>query len=85
MNKDVRKWICVFFAFIFLISSTWMSIKVVFYSDEILRNLSMTSALSSILTLIFAVLSVPKWQSFFGFAVFIYSIIWFATSEVGIH
>jgi hypothetical protein len=85
MNKDVRKWICVFFAFVFLISSTWQSIQVVFYSDKIMIFLGIISVLSSVLTLIFAVFSIPKWQSFFGFAVFIYSIFWFATSEVGIH
>jgi hypothetical protein len=85
MNKDTRKWICVFFAAIFLICSTWISIQSTFYSDVLLINLSRTAVLGSILTLIFAVLSFPTWQSFFGFAIFIYSIFWEITSEIGIH
>lgn len=85
MDKDVRKWICVFFAFIFLISSTSMSIQGTFHSDVILINLSRTAFLSSLLTLIFALSSLPRWQSFFGLAVFIYSIIWEETSKIGIH
>ncbi len=85
MNKDIRKWICVFFAFVFLISSTSMSIQQTFYSDVILGNLSFVSIVSSFLTLVFALSSLPRWQSFFGLAVFVYSIIWDATSKVGIH
>ncbi len=85
MNKDIRKWLCVFFAVVFLISSTSMSIQRVFLSDVILGNLLGTALISSILTLIFALSSLPKWQSFFGLAVFAYSIFWEITSEVGIH
>jgi hypothetical protein len=85
MNKDVRKWVCVFFAFIFLISSTSMSIQQTFYSDVVLANLSLSAIISSILTLIFALSALPRWQAFFGLAVFVYSIVWEVTSKVGIH
>lgn len=85
MNKNVRKWICVFFAFVFLISSTSMSIQQTFYSDVVLINLSRSAIVSSILTLVFALSAIPKWQAFFGLAVFVYSVIWEATSSIGIH
>ncbi len=85
MNKDIRKWICVFFALVFLTSSTSMSIQSTFHSDVILTNLSIISVASSFLTLVFALSSLPRWQSFFGLMIFIYSMTWFATAEVGIH
>jgi len=85
MNKDIRKWICVFFSSVFLISSTSMSIQNTFHSDVILINLSSVTIISSFLTLVFALSSLPKWQSFFGLAVFVYSIIWEVTNKVGIH
>lgn len=85
MNKDIRKWLCIFFAFVFLISSTSMSIQKVFLSDVIFSGLMVVGFVSSILTLIFALFSLPKWQSFFGLAVFAYSVFWKITVNVGIH
>jgi len=85
MNKDIRKWICVFFALMFLTASTSMSIQKTFHSDVILSNLSIIAIASSFLTLAFALSSIPRWQSFFGFVIFVYSIIWFETATVGIH
>jgi len=85
MSKDIRKWLCIFFAFVFLIFSTSMSIQRVFHSDVILSSLGIIGFAISILTLIFALSSLPKWQSFFGLAVFAYSIFWEITSNIGIH
>ncbi len=74
-----------FFALVVLISSTSISIQNTFYSDVILGNLTIVGFVSSFLTFVFALSSLPRWQSFFGLAVFVYSIIWETTSKVGIH
>jgi len=62
-----------------------MSIQNTFYSDAILGNLTIIGIVISFSTFVFALSSLPRWQSFFGLAVFLYSIIWEITNTVGIH
>lgn len=76
---------CVFFACLFLAASTSMSIQKVFYSVDILTFLSISAFYSSILTILFALSVIPKWQSYFGVVVFIYAVIWQMTESIGIH
>jgi hypothetical protein len=41
--------------------------------------------LSPMLTLVFVILTIPKWQSFVGLAVVAYSVFWFYSAWVGKH
>lgn len=69
IRKDWAKWYAIGTGTLFLIITTYMRIKFVFDSTDVASALVMTSISLAVLTLVFGLLSLPKWQGWFGLAV----------------
>jgi hypothetical protein len=84
MLKDKLKWYGVIAGWIFLVISTYVNVKHVFWSGTEARTLQQVAALAAFLTLIFGLLSLPRWQSFFALAVVVYAGYWLTHVVVAI-
>lgn len=82
--KDRVKWYGVISACIFLAVSTYMRVKYIFWDVKLARFLEMSALVAASLALIFGLLSLPRWQSFFALAVVGYAIYWFTQPPFGI-
>ncbi len=79
MDKAFRcrvEWYCLVSGLTFLGVSTYFRMAPVFASGNVAGSLILLAMASALLTLVLAVMSLPRWQSFFGFAVFAYAIYW---------
>ena len=74
--KDKVKWYGVISGWVFLAVSTYVSVKHVFWDSSAARSLQHLAAVAALLTLIFGLLSLPRWQSFFALAVVGYALYW---------
>ena len=82
--KDKAKWYGVVSACVFMVASTYMLRTAVFYDTRlpwIIFYLEFTTALSS---LIFGLLSFPKWQSYVALAVWVYSFYRFSEPPLSV-
>jgi hypothetical protein len=61
--KDGAKWYGLVTGALFLIITTYMRVKFVFDSGNFAGALLMTSIVLAILTLLFGLLSLPRWQA----------------------
>lgn len=61
--KDAAKWCGLGTGALFLIITTYMRVKFVFDSGNFAGALLMVSIVLAILTLLFGLLSLPKWQA----------------------
>jgi hypothetical protein len=76
-NKESMKWLCVCCGVLFLAISSFIRVIEVFPSGNDGSFMVLLAIASALLTLGLAIASFPRWQSFFGFLVFIYAIYWF--------
>jgi hypothetical protein len=67
--KDGAKWYGLATGVLFLILSTYMRVKFVFDSGDFAGALLMVLIGLAVLTLLFGVLSLPRWQSWIALAV----------------
>ena len=74
MIKDKLKWYGVISGSIFLVLSTYMRLKFVFDSGKTAGSLFFVVVLSAFLTLLFGILSFPRWQSYLCLVIFIYAL-----------
>jgi len=76
--KDRVKWYGVISGGAFLLVSTYIKyVKVAFpYAEEASFYMRLAE-LTALLSLVLGVLSLPRWQSFFALAVFVYVFYWF--------
>ena len=82
--KDGAKWYGLVSACVFLMVSTYMLTTFAFYDSTLPRILCYLEFTSALATLIFGLLSFPKWQSFFAIAVWIYSFYRFSQPAFGL-
>ena len=75
--KEKVKWYGVVSGCVFLVVSTKLHVKYVFEDTRIANFLLLTSIISALLTMVFGLMSLPRWQSFFAIAVFGYALYWF--------
>jgi hypothetical protein len=78
------KWYAVFGAGMFLVISTYVSIKHVFWSGATATLLQQFAFVAALVALIFGLLSLPRWQSFFALAVVAYAFYWLTHIKVAI-
>lgn len=76
MLKDRVKWYGVISGWVFLAVSTYVSVKHVFWDGSAATMLQHLAAVAALFTLIFGLLSLPRWQSFFCLAVVAYALYW---------
>lgn len=84
MLKDRVKWYGVISGWAFLAVSTYVSVRHVFWDGATARALQLLAAAAAALTLIFGLLSLPRWQSFFALAVVGYALYWLTHVVVAI-
>jgi hypothetical protein len=82
--KEKVKWYGVVSGCVFLVVSTYLDVKIVFEDNRIAILLLLTSIISALSTLVFGLMSLPRWQSFFAIAVFGYALYWFTQPAHGI-
>ena len=61
--KDAAKWYALATAALFLIITTYMRVKFVFDSGNFAGGLLLASIILAFLTLLFGLLSLPRWQA----------------------
>ena len=71
------KWLCLISALMFVAISSFMRLIEVFPSGNEGSCMALLAIASAVLTVAVGIASFPSWQSYFGFAVFIYAIYWF--------
>jgi hypothetical protein len=71
--KGAAKWFGLATGVLFLILSTYMRVKFVFDSGDLAGALLMVLIGLAVLTLLFGVLSLPRWQSWIALAVTAYA------------
>lgn len=76
--KDKVKWYGVVSGMLFIAVSTYLRMRVVFESSTVAQLLYLSATLAALLTLILGLLSLPRWQSFFALAVFVYALYWWS-------
>lgn len=84
MLKDRVKWYGVISAWLFLAISTFVSVKHVFWDGRVVRFLEFSALVAALLTLIFGLISLPRWPSFFALAVVAYALYWLSHTVVAI-
>jgi len=67
--KDGAKWYGLATGTLFLIISTYMRVKFVFDSGNFAGALLMAAIILAVLTLLFGLLSLPRWQAWIALAV----------------
>lgn len=82
--KDRVKWYGVLTAGVFLAISIYMQVKYIFHDADLARFLEKTALVAAFLTLVFGVMALPRWQSFFALAVAAYAAYWFTQPPFGI-
>ena len=78
------KWYGVISAWVFLAASTYLHVIYIFDDTTLPGLLVMVALVSAFFTLIFGLLSLPRWQSFFSLAIFGYALYWFSQPAYGI-
>jgi hypothetical protein len=76
MLKDKVKWWGAISGCIFLGVSTYVSVRHVFWDGNTARILQRVALGAAGLTLVFGLLALPRWQSFFALAVVVYAMYW---------
>jgi hypothetical protein len=76
-NKESLKWFCLVSGLLFFAISTFIRVIEVFRSGNDGAYMILFAIASAFLTLVLGIASFPRWQSFFGFVVFVYAIYWF--------
>jgi hypothetical protein len=71
------KWLCFTCALMFVAISMFMRVIEVFPSGNDGAYMALLAIASAVMTIGLGIASLPSWQSYFGFAVFIYAIYWF--------
>jgi glucan phosphoethanolaminetransferase (alkaline phosphatase superfamily) len=74
--RDKSKWWSLICAAIFLVISSYMRWKFVFESGNAAGRLLLIALIAALLTFIFGILSVPRWQSVVAFAIVVYAAYW---------
>jgi hypothetical protein len=75
--RDKVKWVCVASASLFIMVSTYMRFQWGFnYCEEGAAPWQLVAFLSALMTLVFAIFCLPKWQSLYGMAVIVYAGYW---------
>ena len=82
--KVNAKWLCLATGMIFLLISSYMRIKHVFEDGNAAALLQLVALVAALATLILALLSLPRWQSFVALAIFAYAIYWISESTYAI-
>lgn len=67
---------CLATGFLFLVVSTYMRMKFVFESGNTAGLLMFVAMIAALLTLIFGLAAIPRWQSFVALAICGYAIYW---------
>jgi hypothetical protein len=75
--RDRYKWHGLISGCVFLAVSTYMHVKYVFWDTRAANTLLLAAMASSLLALIFGLMSLPRWQSYCSLAVFVYACYWF--------
>ncbi len=78
MVRDKIKWYGVVSGGVFIAISTYLNVKWEFESGKVAGRLALIAILAATATLILGLLSLPRWQSFFALAVFVYALYWFS-------
>jgi hypothetical protein len=83
--KDRMKWFAVLSGCTFLAISSYIKyVRMVYYIGEEARFHMQLAILAALATLVFGLMSLPRWQSFFALAVFAYSFYYFSRPAYGI-
>lgn len=74
ITRDGAKWYGLATGVLFLIITTYMRVKFVFDSGNFAGALLLAAIMLAILTLLFGLLSLPRWQAWIALAVSSYAI-----------
>jgi hypothetical protein len=74
--KEQAKWYVLASGALFLLVSTYLRVKFVFESGNLAGALLLVSMILAVLTFVFGLLSLPRWQSWVAFAISGYALYW---------
>ena len=75
--KEKSKWWCLGSGIVFLLASSYMRIKFIFESGNTGGALLLIALVAVSVTLVLALVTLPRWQSFIGLATCAYGLYWF--------
>ena len=74
--KEQAKWYTLIGGTLFVTVSSYLRVKFVFESGQFAGALLLASMTFAALTLLFGLLSFPRWQAWLGFAIVAYAVYW---------
>ncbi len=80
--RHKARWLSLITGFIFLVIHIYMRSKFIFESGNTAGLLLLIAMIAALLTLVFGLFSLPRWQGFIALAIFIYAGYWFAYGPV---
>jgi hypothetical protein len=76
------RWLSQISGVIFLVIHAYMRSKFVFESGNTAGKLLLISMIAALLTFVFGVMSLPRWQGFVALAISAYAVYWFAVGPL---